>query len=71
MPLSNSEKPTEKDFEIDSKLWARFALPNTVAPTFDTCNLSRHYELEIKIGLGYGSLDKIKVNTSGNGFEIS
>ena len=61
--LGNSDSQSGKEIEIDEKLWNRISLPNTVAPSFDTCNLSRHYELEIRVGLSYGSAGSIKVSS--------
>lgn len=43
-----------KEFVIPDELWKNKSLPNTVAPSFATCNLSRKYELEIKVGLAWG-----------------
>jgi hypothetical protein len=48
------EDPVGTEKHVKSELWDRIALPNTVAPSFDTCNLSRSYELEAKVGLAYG-----------------
>ena len=62
IPLGNAETPSGKDIEIDNKLWNHIPLPNTVAPSFDTCNLSRVYELEIRVGLSYGASGSIKVS---------
>lgn len=39
---------------IDNFLWNSLLLPSTVSPSFQTCNLSRNYELEVRIELGYG-----------------
>lgn len=61
MPLSTLVEGTTNEFEVDSKLWNRVPLPNTIAPSFDTCNLSRAYELEVKLGLAHGTPGKIKV----------
>lgn len=47
--------------EVDTKLWKQNALPNTVSPSFATCNLSRHYELDIKVGLSWGSTNNVNV----------
>lgn len=41
--------------EINKEYWFGKPLPNTVAPSFITCNLKREYELEIRVGLGYGT----------------
>ena len=42
-------------------LWANVSLPNTVAPSFGTCNIDRRYEVEVKVGLGYGVGGEIQV----------
>lgn len=41
------------EVSIDPTLW-EVRLPNNVAPTFETCNISRKYELYIRAGIGYG-----------------
>ncbi|KAL8812992.1 MAG: hypothetical protein Q9200_000619 [Gallowayella weberi] len=47
---------TERDkvMEIDKGLWKDIPLPNTVAPTFETCNISRTYQVHVKVGLTHG-----------------
>jgi hypothetical protein len=45
--------PSENEMMLDSKLWDRLPLPNTVEPSFETCNLRRTYDLEVGVGLGY------------------
>ena len=50
-----------KSLEIDSNLWKQRPLPNTVSPSFTTCNISRRYDLELKVGLSWGSAQKINV----------
>lgn len=35
---------------IDSALWYSKTLPDFVVPSFDACNVSRRYELEISLG---------------------
>ncbi|MCJ1419732.1 hypothetical protein MMC32_006088 [Xylographa parallela] len=60
IPLGNSNTPINKDMEIDKKLWGTTPLPNSVPPSFDTCNLTRSYELEIRVGLSYGSPGSMK-----------
>ena len=56
IPLQKSTKfeKGDKVLEIDAMLWNQKTLPNTVTPNFDTCNLSRTYSLEIKVGLSWG-----------------
>ena len=61
LPLGNPEEKGTKEYKVDSKLWDRVPLPNTVAPSFETCNLSRTYELEVKVGLAHGTQGRIKV----------
>ena len=56
------EKPTSKEKEtlhsreivLDSTSWER-PIPETVAPTFKTCNIERTYDLEVRIGIGFGA----------------
>ena len=64
IPLRPSDKSqSSKELEIDPTLWNQAPLPNTVAPTFDTCNLSRKYLLDIKLGLSWGSGGQINVSS--------
>lgn len=46
---------------IDSSLWEHIKLPHTVTPSFNACNLTRSYELEVKVTLGYGYPGDIQV----------
>ncbi|KDN68879.1 putative arrestin [Colletotrichum sublineola] len=50
--------PTSEDLSLESvipdDLWRNIPLPNTVAPSFAACNLQRHYELDIQLGLCWG-----------------
>lgn len=54
MPLGNPTEKGRREWKLPSRLWKDHPIPNTVAPTFDTCNLSRRYELEIRVGLAHG-----------------
>ncbi|PHH53637.1 hypothetical protein CFIMG_008164RA00001 [Ceratocystis fimbriata CBS 114723] len=45
----NAEVGTE--FVLPDNLWKHIPLPNTVHPAFVTCNISRTYELEVRLGL--------------------
>ncbi|KAI1365772.1 hypothetical protein F5Y08DRAFT_303136 [Xylaria arbuscula] len=54
VPLGSANDPVDTEFEIPSAPWATQRLPNTVAPSFRTCNLIRRYELEMKITLNWG-----------------
>ena len=55
IPLGSPNDPAGTEVEINKEYWQDRPLPNTVAPTFTTCNLSRSYELEVRVGLGYGN----------------
>ncbi|RMZ89466.1 hypothetical protein DV736_g3305, partial [Chaetothyriales sp. CBS 134916] len=53
MPLDNSNDKCQNEWKLPSKLWNSVPLPDSVAPSFDTCNISRRYELDIRVGLSY------------------
>lgn len=59
-PLDDSKG--SKEMEIDPALWSHAPLPNTVVPSFDTCNLSCKHWLDIKIGLSWGSGSRTNVS---------
>ncbi|KUI72913.1 Arrestin-related trafficking adapter 10 [Cytospora mali] len=40
--------------EINDVLWTTKPLPNTVMPSFVTCNIKRSYALELKLGVSWG-----------------
>lgn len=61
IPVGSPSDPVRKENIIDGSLWDRIPLPNTVAPSFSTCNLTRKYELEVRVGLGYGVIGEIQV----------
>lgn len=61
IPVGSPSDPVRKENLIDGQLWDRIPLPNTVAPSFNTCNLTRRYELELRVGLGYGVIGEIQV----------
>lgn len=62
IPVGNPSDKLRNETVVDKMLWDRIPLPNTVAPSFHTCNLTRRYELEVKVGLGYGMPGDIQVN---------
>jgi len=51
LPFSSGAEGAEA--VVDDALWRGQALPNTVAPTFETCNIARAYTLDVRIGLSY------------------
>lgn len=61
IPLGKPEDPVGTDWTIDSKLWSNLPLPNSVAPSFETCNIERSYELEVRVGMTHGSPGIMKV----------
>ncbi|PYH42212.1 arrestin (or S-antigen), N-terminal domain protein [Aspergillus saccharolyticus JOP 1030-1] len=60
MPLGRGGDPTETEWTLDANMWNRIPLPSTVAPSFETCNISRTYELEVRVGLTRGSVANMK-----------
>ncbi|KAL8908366.1 MAG: hypothetical protein Q9171_005473, partial [Xanthocarpia ochracea] len=48
----------DKVMEIDKAGWNRIPLPNTVAPSFEICNITRSYHVLVQIGLTHGLEDK-------------
>ena len=48
--------------ELTKEFWYGRTLPDTVAPSFITCNISRSYELVISLGLCYGKPSPGKVS---------
>lgn len=61
LPIGSPSDAVRTESLVDSNLWDRIPLPNTVAPSFHTCNLTRRYELEVRVGLGYGVPGEIQV----------
>lgn len=60
IPVGSPDDEVDTETLLDSSLWNRIPLPNTVAPSFKTCNLGRTYELEVRVGLGYGYENNIQ-----------
>ena len=54
IPLGEGTDPVGTEWTVQSSLWDQLALPNNVAPSFETCNLSRSYELDVRIGFTHG-----------------
>jgi hypothetical protein len=63
LPIGNGSEPNGAELVVDNKHWRHVPIPNTVAPTFQTCNIKRHYELEVRVGLSYGFPGKVGVCT--------
>lgn len=39
---------------LDDAVWSRHRLPHCLTPTFETCNVTRSYKLEIRLGIEFG-----------------
>ncbi|ORY62999.1 arrestin [Pseudomassariella vexata] len=52
--LGSPQDAVDSEFVVPDALWANIRMPNTVAPSFTGCNISRRYELEMKVGLSWG-----------------
>lgn len=52
--VSQAADPIGTETVVPAALWCDIPLPNTVMPTFATCNLGREYQLEVKLGLSWG-----------------
>lgn len=57
IPIGSPSDPIDTEVPINAEYWSGKPVPNTVPPTFTTCNLSRFYELEVRVGIGYGSYE--------------
>lgn len=57
IPIGSPSDPIDTEVPINGEYWSGKPIPNTVPPTFTTCNLSRFYELEVRVGIGYGSYE--------------
>lgn len=55
IPIGKPEDPAQTEWQVDPSLWNSLPLPNTLPPSFDTCNISRRYELDVRVGLGHGT----------------
>ncbi|CUS15167.1 unnamed protein product [Tuber aestivum] len=60
-PLEYDSQAIGQEIEADSKLWANAALPDSVPPSFRTCNIWRTYQLEIVLGLSHGYVGPIEM----------
>jgi hypothetical protein len=55
MPIGNPSDVEGTETEVSKEFWYGQKLPDTVAPSFVTCNIARSYEVVISVGLAYGS----------------
>lgn len=54
MPLGNPVDKARREWKLPSRLWEDLPIPNTVCPSFETCNIARSYEVEVRVGLAHG-----------------
>ncbi|KAL7914604.1 hypothetical protein GGI35DRAFT_152258 [Trichoderma velutinum] len=54
IPICAPGDEVGKEVTLPDELWRNRPLPNTVAPSFNTCNLTRRYEIELKLGVCWG-----------------
>lgn len=55
IPIGAPTDAVDTEVPVNPEYWSGKVISNTVPPTFTTCNLSRYYELEVRVGIGYGS----------------
>lgn len=60
-PFGDENAPPNTLLEVDPSLWRNKCLPDTIAPTFTTCNISRNYQLKLEIGLSRTHDDHIDI----------
>lgn len=48
---------------VPDHFWKNLPLPSTIAPSFKTCNISRTYELVVRVGLAHGMADGVRPET--------
>ncbi|KZZ91120.1 arrestin [Moelleriella libera RCEF 2490] len=65
IPLtSGPNAPVGSELVLPDTMWKERPLPNTVAPSFVTCNLSRRYEVELKLGICWGKAKSGFINNN-------
>lgn len=64
IPLGSANDPVGKEWKLDRRMWHHITLPISVAPTFETCNISRTYELEVRVGISRGANGTVAVSDS-------
>jgi hypothetical protein len=62
--IGSPSDATDTETELSSHFWANLPLPDTVCPSFITCNIIRSYELVTSVGLSYGGPSMGQVSQS-------
>ncbi|KAL2841471.1 hypothetical protein BJX68DRAFT_245452 [Aspergillus pseudodeflectus] len=60
VPLGRGGDPAGTEWMLDDNMWNRLPIPPSVSPSFQTCNISRNYELEVRVGLAHGTVGNMK-----------
>lgn len=60
--IGQGSKFGEGEIEVEPGIWSAASLPETIAPSFRTCNITRFYEMEITIGVSNGPKGGINVS---------
>lgn len=60
---SVAEKPRKTTVTLADNLWGAMNLPTDITPTFETCNISRSYKLEVRLGFR-GGPKKVGISVS-------
>ncbi|KAI9659848.1 MAG: hypothetical protein M1821_001199 [Bathelium mastoideum] len=63
IPIGSASDAVGTEVPLNREYWDQRPLPNTVAPSFETCNITRTYELEVRVGLSCGSAKDHKPQT--------
>lgn len=63
IPIGSPEDPAGAPMALPPALWRAKPVPASVTPSFDVCGVSRHYELEITLGLTYESPSSARPGT--------
>lgn len=62
IPIESIGKAAAGEVVVDDSLWRGLIVPMHLAPTFETCNIRRRYELEVRVGLGHGPFNPASVS---------
>lgn len=54
IPVGEPGDAVDVETTLPDAMWSNCRLPNTVAPSFAGCNISRRYEVELRVGLSWG-----------------
>ncbi|KAI5778480.1 hypothetical protein EDC01DRAFT_674459 [Geopyxis carbonaria] len=55
IPLGTPNMPAGAEIELDRTPWANRSLPDTIPPSFETCNITRSYRLQVDVGVSRGN----------------